>query len=167
MSNQKTFVAIKPGFAEDDAIKNEIISTLTSKGCKILKQAYAHYTLEQAMEHYSVIPERFQVPAATYLSASPLLALILEDNRPENEREMDFIAYVRSLQGDTRCTTPNTIRHTITTDARFADRVASIRAKYMNKEIGIDEISTNVVHASDSEESFARETAILERAFKN
>lgn len=167
MSRQKTFLAIKPGFEEKIKIVNYIEDTLNKNGCKIIKKIRVQYTFDQAMEHYSVIPEKFQIPAATYLSSAPLIGYILEDYRPQDQRDTDFISYVRSIQGDTRCQTPGTIRHTIVNFPMFADDVADVRSKFMDKEKGIDEITTNIVHASDSEENFIRETEILNRAILN
>ncbi len=167
MTNETTFLAIKPGFAQKQKIVNFIEETLLSSGCKIASKVATKYSLDNAMAHYSVIPPKYQVPAATYLSSAPLIGYILEDDRPENARDMDFISYVRSIQGDTRCQTPGTIRHTVVTDPAFAEDVADVRAKFMNKEKGIDEITTNIAHASDSPENFVREIKILISTFQN
>lgn len=165
MSN-KTFVAIKPGFTEKQNIVDYIENTFKGAGCKIINKTTVQYTFEQAMEHYNQIPEKFQIPAATYLSSGPVIGYILEDNR-NDDREIPFIDFVRSVQGNTRCTEGGTIRYVLVNDPRFAEDVADVRAKYMDKEKGIDEITTNIIHASDSPANFIRETEILNRAILN
>ena len=161
MVNQKTFFAIKPGYSEDPVIYSAIMKMLKDTNCNIYSQIKTQYTFEQATEHYKEIPEKFRKAAATYLSSGPIIGFILEDGRPEDQRDLDFITYFRGVLGDTKCQNPGTIRNTITTDPRFVDNTKRIRAKHMNSEIGIDEITTNVAHASDSYESFIRETKIL------
>lgn len=163
MAKQKTFIAIKPGYAQKKNIVDYIEETLKNSGCKIIKKTTAHYTYEQAMEHYNQIPERFQIPAATYLSSAPVIGYILEDNR-NDDSDLSFIDYVRSVQGNTRCTEGGTIRYVVVNDPRFSEEVADVRKNFMDKEKGIDEITTNILHASDSPANFLRETKIFDAA---
>lgn len=166
MANQKTFFAIKPGF-DHPVIYSAIMKILKEKNCNIYSQIKTQYTFEQAMEHYKFIPEKFRKSSSTYIASGPIIGFILEDGRPEDQRDVDFITYFRGVLGDTKCETPGTIRNIISTDPRYAEITKQIRAKYMNAEIGIDQVTTNIAHASDSEESFIRETEIFNASLEN
>lgn len=161
MKNKRTFFAIKPGYADDINIVYYIITKLEDSGCKIHSEHEVKYDFDSAMTHYASVPEKFRRGAATYLSSGNILALILEDNRPENARGCDFISHVRDVLGDTKCTTPGTIRFDVTHSGIFEGEVNNIRNSYGDPSIGIDNITMNVAHASDSEESFRREVSIL------
>ena len=162
--NQKTFFAVKPGYAQDPVVFARIIKMLKANNCAIYSQIKVQYTYDLAKEHYKLIPEKFRHSASTYLSSAPIIGLILEDNRPNTNRPISFIDHVRNVLGDTRCTIPGTIRYEITHAPDLAENIKKIRAKHLDPVIGIDEISTNVAHASDSEESYIREKQIFDTA---
>jgi len=130
----RTFVLIKPDGVRRGLV-GEIISRFEKKGFKILALKILRMTREQAEELYS--PHRgkpFFNSLVDFAVSGPVVAMVLEGSQA--------IEVVRLMIGPT--------------DARKAPP-GSIRGDF-----GLD-IQENIVHASDSEESFLREYRIFFR----
>jgi nucleoside-diphosphate kinase len=128
---ERTLVLLKP-----DAVRRRLVGHILSryeaKGLDIV--AMEHRTIEGDMAdaHYAEHVERdFYPPLREFATSGPLVALVLEGD--------EAIAVVRALTGatDGRAAAPGTIRG----DLSLSNR-------------------ENLVHASDSAESAAREIAL-------
>ncbi|MCE4607047.1 MAG: nucleoside-diphosphate kinase [Desulfurococcales archaeon] len=132
MSIQKTFVMIKPDAVERGLI-GEIISRFERKGFTIRALKMVQLSRERAEELYSVHRDKpFFNDLVDFVIRGPVVAMILEGD--------SAIDVVRILIGSTdgRKAAPGTIR---------GDFALSIQE--------------NVVHASDSPESFEREYKVF------
>ena len=128
----RTLVLIKPD-AYERRLTGEIITRFERKGLRICALRRMELSREVAERHYSEHKGKpFYEPLVEFITGGPLVALILEGR--------DAVTTVRRLVG--------------TTDPLEADP-GSIRGDF-----GI-ETKRNLVHASDSAESAARETAIF------
>jgi nucleoside-diphosphate kinase len=128
---QRTFVILKPD-AVRRGLVGEILSRYEAKGLSIV--AMEQRTIDAAMadQHYAEHVERdFYPPLRAFITSGPLVALILEGD--------EAIDVVRLINGatDGRKAAPGTIRG----DLALSNR-------------------ENLVHASDSPESAARELAL-------
>jgi len=129
---EKTFVMIKP-----DAVKRgligEIVSRFERKGLKIKALKMVKLTRERAEQLYSVHRDKpFFNDLVEFVTSGPVVAMVLEGD--------SAISVVRLLIGstDARKAAPGTIRGDFALD-----------------------IQENVVHASDSPESFEREYRVF------
>lgn len=129
--SQRTLVLIKP-----DAVRRGLVGAILgryeSKGLSIV--AMQHRTIDSAMadEHYrDHVAQDWYPPLRDFATSGPLVALVLEGD--------EAIDVVRAMNGatDGRKAAPGTIRG----DFSLSNR-------------------ENLVHASDSPESAARETAL-------
>lgn len=132
MAAEKTFVMIKP-----DAVKRgligEIVSRFERKGLKIKALKMVKLTRERAEQLYSVHRDKpFFNDLVEFVTSGPVVAMVLEGD--------SAISVVRLLIGstDARKAAPGTIRGDFALD-----------------------IQENVVHASDSPESFEREYRVF------
>lgn len=132
MAVERTFVMIKPDGVRRGLI-GEIISRFERKGLKIVALKMLHMAREQAEELYSVHRDKpFFNDLVEFVTSGPVVVMILEGE--------GAISVVRTLIGPTdgRKAPPGTIR---------GDFALSIQE--------------NIVHASDSPESFEREHKIF------
>lgn len=132
LSVQKTFVMIKPDAVERGLI-GEIISRFERKGFTIKALKMVKLRREKAEELYSVHRDKpFFNDLVEFVTRGPVVAMILEGD--------SAIDVVRTIIGSTdgRKAAPGTIR---------GDFALSIQE--------------NVVHASDSQESFEREYKVF------
>lgn len=128
MSMQKTLVLIKPDAIQRGLI-GEIITRFERKGLKIVGMKMI--SLDEALlrEHYAHIADKpFFSGVAQFMSSSPIIAMCLEG--------LDAVNAVRLIVGITK--------------AREADG-GTIRGDFAMS------VSCNVIHASDSEETAAKE----------
>ncbi|MBZ5740912.1 nucleoside-diphosphate kinase [Nocardioides mangrovi] len=128
---QRTFVILKPD-AVRRGLVGEVLSRFEAKGLSIV--AMEQRTIDGAMadQHYAEHVERdFYPPLRTFITSGPLVALVLEGD--------EAIDVVRAINGatDGRKAAPGTVRG----DLSLSNR-------------------ENLVHASDSAESAARELAL-------
>ena len=128
---QRTLVLIKP-----DAVRRGLVGTVLSrfetKGLSIVAMEHRSIDAEMADAHYAEhVDQPWYPPLREFAVSGPLVALVLEGD--------EAIAVVRTLNGatDGRQAAPGTIRG----DLSLSNR-------------------ENLVHASDSEESSAREIAL-------
>jgi nucleoside-diphosphate kinase len=129
---ETTFVMLKPGVLPR-RITGEIVSRFEKKGLRIIAMKMLRMDRGMAESHYAEHKGKdFYDELVEYTLSGPVLAMILEGE--------DAVALVRRLVGPTnvRESLPGTIR---------GDYAARTRL--------------NVVHASDSSESAARETALF------
>ncbi len=128
---QRTLVLIKPD-AVRRGLVGEVLSRFEAKGLSIVAMEHRSIDGEQADAHYAEhVEQPWYPPLREFATSGPLVALVLEGD--------EAISVVRALNGatDGRAAAPGTIRG----DLSLSNR-------------------ENLVHASDSEESAARETAL-------
>lgn len=128
---QRTLVLIKPD-AVRRGLVGEVLSRFEAKGLSIVAMEHRTIDGDQADAHYAEhVEQPWYPPLREFATSGPLVALVLEGD--------EAIAVVRALNGatDGRAAAPGTIRG----DLSLSNR-------------------ENLVHASDSEESAARETAL-------
>jgi len=129
---ERTLVLIKP-----DGIKRrlsgEIISRFEHKGLKILGLKLLKLDTKRAETHYAVHRDKpFFNDLVSYITSDPIIAMVLEGR--------SVISVVRGMAGST--------------DGSKAVP-GTIRGDFANS------IQMNIVHASDSQESYEKEVAIF------
>ncbi len=132
MAVERTLVLVKPDGVRRGLI-GEIISRFERKGLKIVALKMLKMTREMAEEFYSVHKDKpFFNDLVEFITSGPIVAMVLEGD--------EAIGVVRLMIGatDGRKAAPGTIR---------GDFALSIQE--------------NVVHASDSRESFEREFRVV------
>lgn len=132
MTVEKTLILIKP-----DGVKRRlagrIIQRFEDKGMKVAGMKLMHLTKEQGEKHYAVHNDKpFFKDLVNYISSGPIVALILQGK--------DVISISRKLCG--------------VTDGSKAEP-GTIRGDFSS---GIEK---NIIHASDSQESFEHEYPIF------
>ncbi len=131
MAEQTLFI-IKPD-AVARKLVGQIISRFENKGFKILKLKMFTFTKSQAEEFYSVHNTKpFFGELVSFITSDPVVAAIIEGN--------NAIATTRLLVGATKS---------------FEAAPGSIRGDF-----GLG-ISDNIIHASDSKESFEKEAKVV------
>lgn len=128
---QRTLVLIKPD-AVARGLVGAVLSRYETKGLRIVAMEHRTIDAEMADAHYSEhIEQPWYPPLRAFATSGPLVSLVLEGD--------EAIEVVRTLNGvtDGRKAAPGTIRG----DFSLSNR-------------------ENLVHASDSEESSAREIAL-------
>jgi len=134
MTNEETLIVIKP-----DGIKRnltgKILSRLEDKGFKIKDLKLFNFTIEKAEEFYSSHREKpFFNELVSFISSGPVVACILNGNNAVNT--------IRLLIGSTKS---------------FEAAPGTIRGDF-----GLG-ITDNIIHASDSSESFIKESRVIFR----
>lgn len=131
MQWERTFVMLKPD-AVQRGLVGEILARLERKGFRIAALKLVQVSADQAARHYAVHEGKpFYPRLVEYIRSSPVVAMVLE--------APDAVAQLRSTVGATRPNeaAPGTIRGDLATD-----------------------ISSNLIHASDSPESAEHEIAV-------
>jgi nucleoside-diphosphate kinase len=134
MTNEETLIVIKPdGFKRN--LTGKILSRLEDKGFKIKDLKLFNFTIEKAEEFYSSHKEKpFFNELVSFISSGPVVACILDGNNAINT--------VRLLIGSTKS---------------FEAAPGTIRGDF-----GLG-ITDNIIHASDSSESFIKESRVIFR----
>ena len=134
MTNEETLIVIKPdGFKRN--LTGKILSRLEDKGFKIKDLKLFNFTIEKAEEFYSSHKEKpFFNELVSFISSGPVVACILNGNNAINT--------VRLLIGSTKS---------------FEAAPGTIRGDF-----GLG-ITDNIIHASDSHESFIKESRVIFR----
>lgn len=131
MTEQTLFI-IKPDAVERKLV-GQIISRFESKGFKILKLKMFTFTKSQAEEFYSVHNTKpFFGELVSFITSGPVVAAVIEGN--------NAVATTRLLVGATKS---------------YEAIPGSIRGDF-----GLG-ISDNIIHASDSKESFEKEARVV------
>lgn len=129
---ERTLVLVKPDGVRRGLI-GEVISRFERKGFRIVALKMTKMSREKAMDFYSVHKDKpFFKDLVEFMTSGPIVAMILEGD--------SAVSVVREIIGTTdgRKASPGTIR---------GDFALSIQE--------------NVVHASDSPESFERESKVI------
>ncbi len=129
---ERTLVLVKPDGVRRGLV-GEVISRFERKGLKLVALKILRMSREKAMDFYSVHADKpFYKDLVEFITSGPIVAMVLEGD--------SAISVVRQMIGPTdgRKAPPGTIR---------GDFALSIQE--------------NVVHASDSPESFERESKII------
>ena len=140
---ERTLVLLKPDAVQRN-LAGEIIGRFEKAGLKIVAMKLVLPTAKQARTHYQInpnLPEKILKHLVTFLTASPVVALVLEGNKA--------IPVVRKLVGSTEPlqSAPGTIRGDYTLDSYdLADADGSA--------------VRNLVHASSSIEDAEKETKV-------
>lgn len=132
MAVERTLLLVKPDGVERRLI-GEVISRVERKGLKIVGLKMLRLTREKAEEFYSVHRGRpFFGELVEFITSGPIVAVVVEGE--------EAISVVRLMIGSTdgRKASPGTIRGDFSLD-----------------------IMKNIVHASDSRESFEREFKVI------
>lgn len=128
---ERTYVMVKPDGVQRN-LAGEIISRFEKKGYKIVGLKMLQLDRAKAEEHYAEhIGKPFFEALATYITSGPVIAMVLEGK--------DVVAAARAMNGSTNPANAGP---------------GTIRGDYAI------EVGRNVIHASDSVESAAREIAI-------
>jgi len=130
-TTQRTFIILKPDAVQRGLI-GEILARFERKGLQVIGMKFITPTNDVAAQHYAEHKERPFFPSLlTFITSSPVVALALEGD--------EAVTVVRGLVGitDGRKSPPGTIRG----------------------DYGLSK-SNNLIHASDSPESAARELAL-------
>lgn len=131
MTNQVTFLMIKPGAVQKNLIGN-IITRIEQKGLNICGLKMVQVTEVQAQAHYSEhIEKPFFNDLVTSLQTSPVVCMVIGGN--------EAVSIVRKMAGATK--------------PLEAD-IGTIRGDYSC------DMQNNIVHTSDSEESAKYEISI-------
>jgi nucleoside-diphosphate kinase len=129
---EQTLFIIKPD-AVSRKLVGQIISRFETKGFKILKLKMFTFTKSQAEEFYSVHNTKpFFGELVSFITSGPVVAAMIEGN--------NAIATTRILVGATKS---------------YEASPGSIRGDF-----GLG-ISDNIIHASDSKESFEKEATVI------
>lgn len=129
--SQRTLVLIKPD-AVRRGLVGAVLSRFETKGLSIVAMEHRTIDVDMADTHYAEhVEQPWYPPLREFATSGPLVALVLEGD--------EAISVVRNLNGatDGRVAAPGTIRG----DFSLSNR-------------------ENLVHASDSEESAAREMSL-------
>ena len=129
---QHTLVLLKPDCLER-RLAGKILARFEQKGLRLVAMKLMQVTEELAARHYAEHTEKPFYPALReYITSNPVVAMVLEGR--------DAITVVRTMVGATKgwLATPGTIRGDFSLSGQ-----------------------RNLVHASDSEESAAREISIF------
>jgi nucleoside-diphosphate kinase len=132
MERERTLIVIKPDGIRRGLI-GKIISRFEDKGFKIRDLRLFTFSREQAHEFYSVHTAKpFFEDLVSFISSGPVVACILEGDHA--------ITVVRLMTGATKS---------------FEAAAGTIRGDYG---LGLTE---NVIHASDSRETFIKESGVI------
>jgi nucleoside-diphosphate kinase len=138
--NDKTLVLVKPdAFARK--LAGEVISRFEKKGFELLEVRSLRLTRAKAEEFYSVHEGKpFYEKLVKSISSGPIVALVLQVPQSRDTKGKTAVEIVRLMIGSTNPAeaAPGTVRG----------------------DLGLD-ITDNVVHASDSVESFVREAKVI------
>ena len=131
MTEQSLFI-VKPDGVERKIV-GQIISRFENKGFKIVKLKMLTFTREMAEEFYSVHKSKlFFGELVSFITSGRVVAAIIEGN--------NAIATMRLMVGSTKS---------------FEALPGSIRGDF-----GLG-LTDNIIHASDSKESFEKEVAVV------
>lgn len=134
MATQRTFTMLKPGVLQR-RIVGEILSRMERKGFKIIGLKLMKIPRDLAETHYGEHSEKpFFADLVGYITSAPVVAMVLEGE--------EVISRLRLLCGATKVdqALPGTIRGDYATQTQL-----------------------NIIHASDSPESAAREIGLFFR----
>ena len=132
MAVEQTLIVIKPdGFKR--SLTGKVLARFEEKGFLIKNLRYYNFTKEKAQEFYSVHSDKpFFGELVSFISSGPVVACILEGN--------NAVATTRIMIGATKS---------------FEAAPGTIRGDF-----GLG-FTDNIIHASDSSESFIKESRVI------
>ena len=132
MAVEQTLIVIKPdGFKR--SLTSKVLARFEEKGFIIKNLRYYNFTKEKAQEFYSVHSDKpFFGELVSFISSGPVVACILEGN--------NAVATTRIMIGATKS---------------FEAAPGTIRGDF-----GLG-FTDNIIHASDSSESFIKESRVI------
>ena len=132
MIREQTLIVIKPDGIRRRLI-GKIISRFEDKGFEVKELRFFIFSAKKADEFYSVHKEKpFFEELVSFISSAPVVACVLEGD--------NVITTVRQMTGATKS---------------FEAAAGTIRGDYG---LGVTE---NIIHASDSAESFIKESGVI------
>jgi len=150
---QKSYVMVKPGFANNPQVIEYVKNRLEEIGLKIISGEYKEYSIDKAQDHYA---EHFR---GSYENAKPfykeLEKYITSDKIYGMEVEGEnAIAKIREAVG-------STIKIDKVTGEQILPAKGTIRYEVPVMLGEAHQMTQNVIHASDSPEAAERELAIF------
>lgn len=132
MATEQTLIVVKPdGFRR--ALTGKVLARFEEKGFSIKNLQYYNFTKEKAQEFYSVHKDKpFFGDLVSFISSGPVVACIMEGN--------NAVATTRIMIGATKS---------------FEAAPGTIRGDF-----GLG-FTDNIIHASDSPESFIKESRVI------
>ena len=132
MAVEQTLIVVKPdGFRR--SLTGKVLARFEEKGFLIKNLRYYSFTKEKAQEFYSVHKDKpFFGELVSFISSGPVVACILEGN--------NAVATTRIMIGSTKS---------------FEAAPGTIRGDF-----GLG-FTDNIIHASDSPESFIKESRVI------
>lgn len=132
MAVEQTLIVVKPdGFRR--SLTGKVLTRFEEKGFSIKNLQYYNFTKEKAQEFYSVHKDKpFFVDLVSFISSGPVVACILEGS--------NAVATTRIMIGATKS---------------FEAAPGTIRGDF-----GLG-FTDNIIHASDSPESFIKESRVI------
>ena len=134
---ERSYVMIKPEFANHTSVIAEVESRLTNAGLTIKETSKIKYLPEDAKQHYSAhVGKDFYPELEKYITSDVAYGMVVCGE--------NAIAKIRELVGATKNPAEGTIRHDIP------------------KQLGLElRVTQNVVHASDCIEAAEQEIKIF------
>jgi nucleoside-diphosphate kinase len=132
MAVEQTLIVVKPdGFKR--SLTGKVLARFEEKGFLIKNLRYYNFTKEKAQEFYSVHSDKpFFGELVSFISSGPVVACVLEGN--------NAVATTRIMIGATKS---------------FEAAPGTIRGDF-----GLG-FTDNIIHASDSSESFIKESRVI------
>lgn len=143
---QKTYVMVKPHFANYKVVIDEVKARLLDLGLKIVEESFVVYNKEAAEQHYEEhVKKPFYPELEKYITSDKAYGMVLEGK--------NAIAKVRSVAGAT-------IKKDKETGELILPEIGTIRRDIPTLLTEQCRQTENVIHSSDSEESAEREIKI-------
>lgn len=138
-----SYVMVKPRFANNLDIIDEIKKRIKKQNLKIMKESYISYDRNLAKKHYQEhVGKDFYPPLEDYIVSDICYGMVVVGD--------NAISKIRGIVGSTKNPLEGTIRH----DIPLMFQIESSTRE-------------NVVHASDSIDSAKREIEIFNQALEN
>lgn len=142
-----SYVMVKPGFANDQAIIDEVKKRLASVGLEIKEEGFVNYTPEDSKVHYSAhVSKPFYGELEEYLISDKAYGMIVEGE--------DAIVEIRKLVGSKNLE-PGTIRFDILNSLGLI--------KFNDDGTKSFNITKNVVHATGEKGEEVAEIALFKK----
>lgn len=134
---QRTYVMVKPEFADNPEIIKEVKNRLLAAGFKIVEESYIQYDMPHAKRHYKDLIVRFP-DLGEYITSGKAFGMVVE-----GEDVIDIVH--NQMAGKTKNPEPGSMRYDIPVMFNLPIRVTQ-----------------NVVHSSDAENTAKEEIEIFE-----
>lgn len=135
---EKSYVMIKPEFANHPIVIYMVKSRLETAGLKIEEEGFVEYDVDHARAHYCThIGQDYYPPLEKYITSDKAYGMVVSGE--------NAIAKIRAICGATKNPENGTIRHDI--------------PRLLGLELRVRE---NVIHSSDSQEAAKKEIMIFQ-----